>query len=53
VGHTAARLKEATQLGFRRCLIPKSLRRRDDPPPDGIKPIPVRSVAEAVEKALV
>jgi DNA repair protein RadA/Sms len=53
VGHTAARLKEATQLGFRRCLIPKSLRRRDDPPPDGIEPIPVRSVAEAVEKALV
>ncbi|MBN1814137.1 MAG: DNA repair protein RadA [Anaerolineae bacterium] len=53
VGQTAARLKEAAQLGFRRCLIPKSLRRGGDPLPDGIETIPVRSVAEAVEKALV
>jgi len=53
VSQTAARLKEAAQLGFRRCLLPKSLRRGQEPLPGGIEPIPVRSVAEALEKALV
>jgi hypothetical protein len=40
-------------LGFRRCLIPKSLRRGGEPLPDSIEAIPVRSVADAVKKALV
>ena len=53
VGQTAARLKEAAQLGFRRCLVPRSVRRGQEPLPEGIEPIPVRSVAEAVERALV
>jgi DNA repair protein RadA/Sms len=53
VGQTAARLKEAAQLGFQRCLVPKSRRRGGDPLPDGIEAIPVRSVAEAVKKALL
>jgi DNA repair protein RadA/Sms len=53
VGQMVARLKEAAQLGFRRCLIPKALRRGGEPLPDGIEAIPVRSVIEAVEKALV
>jgi len=53
VGQTAARLKEAAQLGFRRCIVPKSLRRGGEPLPESIETIPVRSVAEAVEKALV
>ena len=53
VGQTAARLKEAARLGFRRCLLPRSVRRGQEPLPDGIEPIQVRSVAEAVEKALV
>jgi DNA repair protein RadA/Sms len=53
VGHTAARLKEAAQLGFRRCIIPRSLRRGSESLPDGIETIPVRSVVEAVGKALV
>jgi DNA repair protein RadA/Sms len=53
VGQMAARLKEAAQLGFRRCLIPKSLRRGGEPLPDSIETIPVRSVADAVKKALV
>lgn len=52
VGQTAARLKEAAQLGFRRCLLPRRVRRGQDSLPEGIEPIPVRSVAEAVEKAL-
>ena len=53
VGQTAARLKEAAQLGFRRCLIPKSLRRGGEPLPEEIETIPVRSVTEAVKKALI
>ncbi len=52
VGQTAARLKEAARLGFRRCLLPKSLRRHEGLP-EGIEAVPVRSVAEAIEKALV
>jgi len=53
VGQTAARLKEAAQLGFRRCLLPRSVRRGQEPLPEGIEPISVRSVAEAVERALM
>jgi DNA repair protein RadA/Sms len=53
VSQTAVRLREAAGLGFRRCLVPKSLQRRPDAPPEGIEAIAVRSVAEAVEKALV
>ena len=53
VGQTSARLKEAARLGFRRCLLPKSVRRGQAPLPQDIEAIPVRSVREAVEKALV
>jgi DNA repair protein RadA/Sms len=53
VGQTAARLKEAAQLGFRQCLIPKSLRRGGEPLPGDIETVPVRSVAEAVQRALM
>jgi len=53
VGQTAARLKEAARLGFRRCLLPRRGRRRHEPLPDTIEAVPVRSVAEAVQKALV
>jgi len=53
VGQTSARLKEAARLGFRRCLLPRSVRRGQEPLPEGIEPIAVRSVVEAVEKALV
>lgn len=53
VSHTSSRLKEATRLGFKRCLLPRSLRESAELPSDGIQVVPVRSVAEAVEKALV
>ncbi len=53
VSQLTARLKEAARLGFRRCLVPKSARRSKEPLPPAIEPIPVRSVREAVEKALV
>ena len=53
MGQTKARLKEAARLGFRRCLLPKSVRRSTERLPEEIEVIPVRSVAEAMEKALV
>ncbi len=53
VGQMTARLKEAARLGFRSCLTPRSMRRPVEPVPEQIELIPVRSVAEAVRKALV
>lgn len=53
VSQTIPRLKEAARLGFRRCLLPRSVRRGPEPFPEGIEPIPVRTVAEALDKALV
>ncbi len=53
VGHTPSRLNEAARLGFKRCLLPRSPRPSDERPSDSIETIPVRSLAEAVEKALV
>jgi DNA repair protein RadA/Sms len=53
VSHTSSRLKEASRLGFKRCLLPKPVRPSELPSPDGLEIIPVRSVAEAVQKALI
>jgi DNA repair protein RadA/Sms len=53
VGHMSSRLKEASKLGFRRCIIPKTARPSQLEAPDGLELIPARSVAEAIEKALV
>jgi len=53
VSQTPSRLREAARLGFKRCLLPRSLRGTDELPTDGMTIIPVRSVAQAVEKALV
>jgi len=53
VSQTSARLKEAARLGFRRCLLPHHRRKGQEPWPADIETIPVRSVSEAVEKALV
>lgn len=52
VGQLPLRLNEAAKLGFRRCLVPRPLRKAVTPP-DGIEVIGVRSVAEAIELALV
>jgi DNA repair protein RadA/Sms len=53
VGQMAPRLKEAARLGFRACLTPRSMRKTGDALPSGIELIPVRSIAEAVQKALI
>lgn len=53
VGQIEKRLREAAKLGFGRCLLPKSMGRRQPPDVQGIRLIPVRSVSEALDIALV
>lgn len=48
----AARLNEASKLGFRRALIPRTVRRDGTPMPEGIETIAVRSLGEAMDVAL-
>ena len=52
VGQIDARLNEAAKLGFRRCVLPRSLHRSliDEAP---LELLPARSVSEAVDLALV
>jgi len=52
VSQLSRRLSEVAKLGFRRCLLPKGARPKKDIPPE-IEAIGVRSVAEALEVALV
>jgi DNA repair protein RadA/Sms len=53
VGQLAARLNEAAKLGFRRCLVPKSIRKpRIESAPAGLDVIGARSLGEAIEVAL-
>ncbi|MEP7289513.1 MAG: DNA repair protein RadA [Chloroflexota bacterium] len=51
VAQLPARLREAAKLGFKRCLVPKTVR-RGDPLPSGIEPIAVRSLADALSYAI-
>ncbi len=53
VGQLDARLREAAHLGFRRAIVPRPLSRQKVRFPEGIEVIPVRSVGEALEAALV
>ncbi len=51
VSQLGARLREAAKLGFKRCIVPKALR-RGDPPPAGIQALPARTLSEALAIAL-
>jgi len=51
VAQLPARLREAAKLGFRRVLTPATVL-RSDPPPDGLRVQPVRSLSEALDVAL-
>jgi len=51
VSQTALRLREAALLGFRRAILPRSLR-KPEKLPDGIQPVYCRSLREAIEAAL-
>ncbi len=53
VGQLGARLNEAAKLGFRRCLVPKGLRKPHiESAPAGLGVIGARSLGEAIEVAL-
>ncbi len=52
VGQIERRLNEAAKLGFRRCLMPKSMRQPTNVPND-LEVIGVRSLSDALEVALV
>jgi DNA repair protein RadA/Sms len=51
VGQLEARLNEATKLGFKRCIVPRSIRHQP-PARDGLEVIGARSVQEAAQIAL-
>jgi DNA repair protein RadA/Sms len=51
VSQLEARLKEAAKLGFKRCLVPRS--RGPAAAGDGMEVIPCRTLAEALDMALV
>jgi DNA repair protein RadA/Sms len=53
VGQMGPRLKEAERLGFRACLTPRPVRAKREALPSSLELVPVRSVAEAVHKALL
>ncbi len=53
VSRLPARLKEAAQLGFKRCLVPRSARRsKQEALPDGVEVLRARSLYEALQLAL-
>jgi len=53
VSQLGARLNEAAKLGFRRCLVPKSIRKvRVENPPAGLEIVGARSLVEAIDVAL-
>ena len=53
VSQLEVRLKEAAKLGFKRCIIPGSSRRRLTEIPEGLEVIGCRSLHEVMEKALL
>jgi DNA repair protein RadA/Sms len=52
VGQMEARLREAAKLGFKTAIVPKRLR-KSQPWPKGIEVVEVRSLRDALKKALV
>jgi DNA repair protein RadA/Sms len=53
VSQLEPRLKEAAKLGFRRCVIPRTRQLKDSLTPKGLEVIGCRSLAEAIDVALI
>ncbi len=51
VGQLNARLNEAAKLGFKRCVLPKTVRAIENPPA-GLKLLAARSIGEALDLSL-
>jgi DNA repair protein RadA/Sms len=52
VGQVAARIKEAAKLGFKRCVVPKTVRQQTEALPESLEVIPARSLRQVLEIAL-
>jgi DNA repair protein RadA/Sms len=52
VGQMPARLREAAKLGFKTAIVPRRMR-RTEPWPEGIQVVEVRSLAQALDNALL
>jgi len=53
VSQLDTRLKEAVKLGFKRCIVPRSTKKRVGDYPDGLEVIGCRSLHEAIQVALL
>lgn len=53
VSQLETRLKEAKKLGFKRCIIPRSAKKRLTETPKGLELIDCKSLLEAVDAALI
>ena len=53
VSQLELRLKEAAKLGFKRCIVPRSSRRRAADAPTGLEVIGCRTLYEALDAALL
>ncbi len=53
VSQLETRLKEASKLGFKRCVVPRSAQKRLTAVPDGLTLIGCRTLAEAIDVALL
>ncbi len=53
VSQLDTRLKEAVKLGFKRCVVPRSTKKRAGDFPDGLEVIGCRSLHEAIQVALL
>ena len=52
VGQMPARLREAANLGFKTAIVPRRMR-RGEPWPDGIQVVEIRSLRQALDRALL
>ena len=53
VSQLETRLKEAAKLGFKRCVVPRSAQKRLTATPKGLTLIGCRTLAEAIDVALL
>jgi DNA repair protein RadA/Sms len=53
VSQIDTRLKEAVKLGFKRCVIPRTAKKRMGEVPEGLEVIGCRSLHEAIQTALL
>lgn len=53
VSQLPTRLNEAMKLGFKRCVVPRAIKKRPGEYPEGIEVIGCRSLAEAMEAGML